>query len=139
MSDSNYENRKFISKFRIADHSLEIERGRYKKVPGEQRLCSFYNLNEVDDEVHFFLKCDHNKLFRSNLLYDFNISNVNPYLDSLKTILNPKISGTEDRGLVDLNILSIFSDCNLVVFYFCYMSLINVVLIYMTIKIIIII
>ena len=31
LSDSNYEHRKFISKFRIADHSLEIERGRYKK------------------------------------------------------------------------------------------------------------
>ena len=90
LSDSNYENRKFISKFRIADHSLEIEHGRYKKSPCEQRLCSFYNLNEVDDEVHFFLKCDHNKLFRSNLLYDFNISNVNPYLDSLKAILNPE-------------------------------------------------
>jgi hypothetical protein len=34
----NFNSRKILSKFRISDHMLEIEIGRYKKVPSEQRI-----------------------------------------------------------------------------------------------------
>ena len=35
----NFNSRKILAKFRICDHKLEIEIGRYKKVPREQRIC----------------------------------------------------------------------------------------------------
>ena len=37
-----HENKAIMSiftKFRISDHSLEIEKGRYNKTPCEERLC----------------------------------------------------------------------------------------------------
>jgi hypothetical protein len=36
---NNFNSRKILTKFRISDHKLEIEIGRYKKVPREQRIC----------------------------------------------------------------------------------------------------
>ena len=45
--------RKILTKFRISDHNLEIEIGRYKKVPRKQRICKACKV--LDDEKHFFL------------------------------------------------------------------------------------
>lgn len=49
--------RKCFTRFRISAHQLEIEKGRYKGIDAEKRLCKFCNRNEVEDEVHFLLKC----------------------------------------------------------------------------------
>ena len=95
---------KLISKFRISDHSLEIETGRYKKVPREQRICQFCDNNNIDDEVHFFFTCELNKQLRTSLFSDFDIplNNINQsilandqnnpqsYPETLQTILNPR-------------------------------------------------
>jgi hypothetical protein len=35
----NFNNRQLLTKFRTSDHPLEIELGRYKKIPRHQRLC----------------------------------------------------------------------------------------------------
>ena len=48
----NKEKRKLITKFRISDHDLLIETGRYKNIPREQRCCTVCNI--LDDESHFF-------------------------------------------------------------------------------------
>jgi hypothetical protein len=53
-----HENKAIMSiftKFRISDHSLEIEKGRYNKTPCEERLCE--NCGVIEDETHFILKC----------------------------------------------------------------------------------
>ena len=47
--------RKILTKFRINDHNIEIEIGRYKKVPREQRICKACKV--LDDEKHLFLHC----------------------------------------------------------------------------------
>ena len=44
------------TKFRISSHQLEIECGRYRKIPASQRICKLCNL-EVEDELHFLLEC----------------------------------------------------------------------------------
>jgi hypothetical protein len=51
--------RQLFTKFRVSDHSLEIESGRYKNITREERICNNCNLNEIGDELeyHFFLKC----------------------------------------------------------------------------------
>ena len=59
--------RQLFTKFRVSDHSLEIESGRYKNIRREERKCRNCNLNEIGDEYHFFLKCTANHSLRNNL------------------------------------------------------------------------
>ncbi len=53
-----------LSKFRLSDHHLMIERGRHfvPKIPRERRFCPFCP-GEVESEGHFLLACS---LYRSN-------------------------------------------------------------------------
>ena len=47
-----------FSKLRISNHRLEIERGRYKNLPADERFCKICNDNiSVEDEFHFVMKC----------------------------------------------------------------------------------
>ena len=59
---------KILTKFRISDHKLEIEIGRYKKVPREQRICKACKV--LDDEKHFFLYCHINYNIRNSLIQE---------------------------------------------------------------------
>ena len=43
-------------KIRISNSNLNIERGRYIKLPVEKRICPLCNI-EPEDEIHFILKC----------------------------------------------------------------------------------
>ena len=45
-----------LCKFRISAHQLEIERGRYFNVEVKNRICKLCN-SDVEDEIHFLLKC----------------------------------------------------------------------------------
>ena len=56
MSIRNISFRKELTKLRIND-SLLIERGRYcsSKVPREERICSTFLDNKLEDEKHFLL------------------------------------------------------------------------------------
>ena len=51
--------RKLICKFRISDHLLAIEKGRYLKLPRDKRLCG--TCNKIEDETYFFFDCLINK------------------------------------------------------------------------------
>ena len=52
------EERICLTQFRLSSHQLEIERGRYKKVKEAERKCIHCNSNEIEDEIHFRIKCD---------------------------------------------------------------------------------
>ena len=49
--------RKELVKFRIRNHKLSIEIGRFDQIPTEGRLCLTYGSNRIEDEVHFFFVC----------------------------------------------------------------------------------
>lgn len=53
----DYKKRKTITKFRISNHDLEIEKGRYIGLQANQRLCKLCS-SEMEDEIHFLLKCN---------------------------------------------------------------------------------
>ena len=72
ISKNSFENRKLLCKMRVSDHFLEIERGRYKRIQRENRICKHCNINAVEDETHFFLKCKINKSLRNQLEKDIN-------------------------------------------------------------------
>ena len=47
--------RKIITRWRLSNHSLKIETGRYTRIPRESRVCSYCNV--VEDEEHVILRC----------------------------------------------------------------------------------
>ena len=62
--------RKCFTKLRLSDHSLEIERGRYFKIPRENRLCR--NCNVIESEEHFLIHCKLYINLRNKLVQDLN-------------------------------------------------------------------
>ena len=74
ISEENYlscpklEYRKLITKYRISDHNLLIEKGRYFKIPREERLCK--KCKKIEDETHFILYCE-NTMPQENIICFF--------------------------------------------------------------------
>ena len=55
IKDSNQ--RRLFSKFRISNHKLEIEFGRYKDIPRNERFCKCCDQYTVEDQFHFSFEC----------------------------------------------------------------------------------
>ena len=64
----NFANRRSLTRLRISCHRLNIELGRYKNIPRPSRTCLRCSSGEIDDEVHFLLKCDAFSTKRKSLL-----------------------------------------------------------------------
>jgi hypothetical protein len=67
-------------KIRIRNSNLNIERGRYIKLPVEKRICPLCNI-EPEDEIHFILKCPKLDECRKELFS--NISSVVPSFNDM--------------------------------------------------------
>ena len=63
-----FNQRKVITKFRISAHNLEVERGRYKNIPFNQRTCNLCK-STVENEIHFLLECPSLHLARNDILH----------------------------------------------------------------------
>ena len=70
MEIKNISHRKAVSRFRLSNHSLMIEKGRHSRPRTErsERKC-FVCKNEIEDETHFLITCP---LYRENrkILFD---------------------------------------------------------------------
>ena len=66
---SNFEQRKQFTKFRISNHQLAIETGRYQRnrIEVNQRICIFCDRNETETEEHLLYNCP----FYDNLRNEF--------------------------------------------------------------------
>ena len=60
----NFTQRKMFTQFRISNHKLEIENGRYKNIPRDKRFLEYCDSNEIEDVYHFVLKCQNCKKIR---------------------------------------------------------------------------
>ena len=49
--------KRLLTKFRLSNHSLNIEIGRHRNVIKSNRLCTCCNFQDIEDEFHFILKC----------------------------------------------------------------------------------
>jgi exonuclease III len=61
-----------FSRLRISAHSLKIERGRYLRIPLENRICSLCDAKEVEDESHFMIRCSFYSDFRTKMFSDIS-------------------------------------------------------------------
>ena len=73
-SYNNSDIRRGFTKIRFRDHNLEIEKGRYCKIPRILRLCK--TCNKIEDEEHFILECTINSKLRTDLFAI--LANENP-------------------------------------------------------------
>ena len=55
---SKLSERKELVKFRIGNHKLRIETGRYDHIPRVNRLCPICASNQIEGESHFFIYCN---------------------------------------------------------------------------------
>lgn len=56
--------KKCITQLRLSSHNLAVESGRFSAVPRQNRLCKFCK-DDIEDEMHFVLKCPVYQGFRS--------------------------------------------------------------------------
>ena len=62
-----------LTKYRLSEHSLAIETGRYKKswLPKEERSCQLCKENKVETELHFLTECTKLKPIRTKYFPKF--------------------------------------------------------------------
>ena len=78
---SAFEHRKAIAKLRCSDHSLQIEKGRHKKIPRESRFCNLCPLKAIETEDHFLTTCTFFYRFR----HKYDLQNI---ADAKTLVLN---------------------------------------------------
>ena len=72
-------NRRVASKFRIGNHNLKIETGRFtipKTFEDQLRICDHGSQNSVENELHILLHCDQYKDLRKTLFIKINDRNT---------------------------------------------------------------
>ena len=73
-------NRVLLSKMRMSDHDLEVQKGRYNNTPRNERVCMHCN-TQVENEEHFMLHC---KLYEEFIAdRDASILSIYPHYNSL--------------------------------------------------------
>ena len=86
----NFEFRKLITKLRISDHNLMIEKGMHLKIPREQRLCNVCKV--IDNEIHFLLNCQINSnertIFYTSISENISLNSLS-IEEKITCILNP--------------------------------------------------
>ena len=65
----NVWDRTALTKIRLSNHTLMIEKGRHQGLSENQRLCPFCN-NKVETEQHFIMECKTFEIFRQKLFED---------------------------------------------------------------------
>ena len=63
----NFTIRQQVTKFRLSNHRLAIETGRYVGLEPEKRFCTFCP-DKVEDEAHFLFKCSVPRHLRNTYL-----------------------------------------------------------------------
>ena len=72
LKGGNVSDRIALTKLRLSDHTLAIEKGRHNSINASDRTCSFCP-EQVEDETHFLVKCPIYDCSRKNLLDDVEV------------------------------------------------------------------
>ena len=64
---TNVETRIAVSRLRLSNHELMIEKGRHLKLDVSQRICPFCEGGCLEDEYHFLLQCKTYTSLRNDL------------------------------------------------------------------------
>ena len=81
--------RRTFTQFRISNHKLQIEYGRYQNIPREERTCKLCNSHKIENEFHLSFECQK---------YD-NLRNKSNQI--LKTMFDLNLTTESKRKLLD--------------------------------------
>ena len=85
--------RRMLTKFRISNHKLLIEYGRYQKITREERHCKTCNTGAVEDEFHFSFEYPSYNNIRNNANNILkNIFQINLTTESKQNLLTHVMS-----------------------------------------------
>ena len=73
---TNEKERIMLTKFRLSNHQLMIEKGRHMNIDKEERFCPMCP-NLIEDETHFLIMCKAYKKEREKLFNEANKANRN--------------------------------------------------------------
>ncbi len=81
--------RSTLTRYRLSGHKLMIETGRHRQtwLPPEQRLCSHFDLNQMETELHFLTECSKYTDIRT-VFYVLKYSRSIPHLQLFQTRRN---------------------------------------------------
>lgn len=94
-------------KIRISNSILEVERGRFNRIPFEERICKLCS-SEVEDEFHFLMKCS--ALQNQRDVFFNNVTSVVPSFSNLNDVEKFKfILTSNDLDICKINIEGVHS------------------------------
>ena len=76
-----------LLKFRLSNHRLPVETGRWENTPLDERKCVLCEKNDIGDEFHYLFVCYHFKSERKNFLmpYFYKRPNIIKFKELLST------------------------------------------------------
>ena len=96
----NRSDRSSLCKLRVSAHNLAIERGRYLKMPRDQRICEICKSGEIENEQHMLLHCSgYSSIRESFVLKMFNITGKSVTTLCDKNIINLILNNTSYKAL----------------------------------------
>ena len=109
-----------LIQFRLTNHNLPIETGRWKNVTIQNRICPLCNNFDIGDEFHYICTCTFFKNERNRFLPSFCQSKPNIY--KLLKLLNSKKACVLRRISIFCSLIMNFADMLLLLGFwgFCF-------------------
>jgi len=106
---SKLSERKELVKFRIGNHKLMIETGRYSQIPRVNRLCPPCGSNQIDDEIPLLFHCPKYPIFRDRFYrkLEYHL----PYIKRLSTLEATKELMNSDNCFVNIQFVRFILSC----------------------------
>ena len=107
----HYDERQNFFKFKISDHKLMIQHGRYQinHSPREKRLCPLSNSNQVENEIHFLFQ--YNKYSVQTQVFIYQINRIIPDFDKKSSAESIKLIMNSNEHHVDKLVMKFVSSC----------------------------
>ena len=88
----NFNRRKALTKIRLSNHRLMIEKGRHEGLEEGDRVCPFCTNMVIENEAHFILDCPTYNVLREELLEGIQLTfptfSQLPHIDQMRIILS---------------------------------------------------
>ena len=87
LDNLNYEDRKGLTKFRLCNHNLPIERLRYENVRRYNRLCDICSSGTIGDENHYMIWCLNDDIKKTRENFINKVIKITPEISKLTKII----------------------------------------------------
>ena len=110
--DSTRENpmRRTLVKLRTGCHNLRVEKGRYDKIPLDERIFPLCSGNKIEDETHLLLDFQ-----RYSSMRDIFLSKIETKIDDIRKLSHEnfisQLMSSNDHYYINLRLIMFISSC----------------------------